>query len=91
MKRRQSLVCLGLVGSVWLGATAGADAAPRKFKNCETLNNVYAHGVGLPGAKDDVGSRKDEPVTNFKKDAALYRAQSKTLDRDNDGIACEKH
>ena len=92
MTRRQRwLLCAGVVGLVGLGSVPDAGAAPRKFRNCETLNNVYPHGVGLPSAKDDVGSRKDAPVTNFRKDAALYRAQSKNLDRDNDGIACEKH
>jgi TRAP-type C4-dicarboxylate transport system substrate-binding protein len=92
MTRLRSLICTGALSLMLLAASSSAaHAAPRKFRNCDTLNNVYPHGVGLPSAKDDVGSRKDGPVTDFKKDAALYRAQSKTLDRDNDGIACEKH
>ncbi len=31
-----------------------------------------------------------DPVTNFKVNAAAYTA-NKGLDRDKDGIACEKH
>lgn len=74
---------------VGLAVPPSAGAAERKFKNCTTLNNVYPHGVGLPGAVDSVSGRKKR-VTNFKRDASIYRAQSKNLDRDNDGIACEK-
>ena len=91
MSRRLCFAAISLIGVLTLTGGGSAHAAPRKFGNCDTMNNVYPHGVGLPGAKDNVGSRKDGPVTNFKRDAALYRAQAKTLDRDNDGIACEKH
>ncbi len=79
-------------------ATSHADAATKvvHFKNCTALNKVYPHGVGKPGAKDHSSSK---PVTNFKVDKALYQANdgprnTKTgeydLDRDNDGVACEK-
>jgi Excalibur calcium-binding domain len=60
----------------------------RRFTNCDSLNSVYPHGVGREGASDIVrGNTK--VVTNFHVDTALYNAQPKTLDRDEDGIACE--
>jgi hypothetical protein len=68
-------------------AAAPADAAMRRFSNCAALNNVYPHGVARAGARDQT---KGEPVTNFTVNNALYAAQPKTLDRDKDGIACEK-
>jgi len=69
-----------------------ASAAPTlvgatHYKNCKALNAKYRHGVGKPGAKDHTSS--GHPVTNFKRSSALYAA-NKSLDRDKDGIACEK-
>ncbi|MEV6343022.1 excalibur calcium-binding domain-containing protein [Actinoplanes sp. NPDC051851] len=78
-----ALVVGGLV------AVAGpADAAVKTFKNCTALNKTYKHGVGKKGAKDKVrGSTK--PVTNFHVNTKLYNANKK-MDRDKDGVACEK-
>lgn len=62
-----------------------------KFKNCTALNKVYAHGVGKSNARDKTSGK---PVTNFKKSTSLYKkvmGYRKSLDRDKDGIACEKH
>lgn len=61
---------------------------PTVYKNCTALNKAYAHGVGKKGAKDHV-TGKSKPVTNFRVDTALYNANKK-LDRDKDGVACEK-
>jgi hypothetical protein len=60
------------------------------------LNVKYAHGVGKVGAidRDSDGHRLDDPVTNFKRSNRIYRiamSYNKGLDRDKDGIACEKH
>jgi hypothetical protein len=57
--------------------------------SCKTLNAKYPHGVGLPGAHDKTKSRSG-PVTNFTRNRAVYR-KYKSLDRDHDGIACERH
>ena len=59
-----------------------------KFKNCSKLNKKYRHGVGKKGAKDHVSGRS-KPVTNFTRNKAVY-AVNRHLDRDHDGIACEK-
>ena len=72
-------------------------AAPKSYPTCAKLNKAYPHGVGRTGARDHTSGR---PVTNFTVRTTVYklnngphRAGSKTdydLDRDNDGIACEK-
>ncbi|MDQ1293038.1 MAG: hypothetical protein QG608_919 [Actinomycetota bacterium] len=59
-----------------------------KYKNCTALNKVYKHGMGRKGARDKVkGSGKR--VTSFTVNTQGYWTNSK-LDRDKDGVACEK-
>ena len=70
-------------------AAANAQAAV-SWKNCTTVNKTYPHGVGRTNARDHTSGRA---VTNFKKSNTLYAAAmraNKGLDRDKDGIACEK-
>lgn len=74
-------ICLGLLTAF----PSTSNAAAKKFKNCTELNKVYPGGVALPGAVNAGGATKQEP----KYDKALYTA-NKSLDRDKDGIACEK-
>ena len=74
-------------------AAAGASQTkvPAKWKNCTAVNRRYAHGVGRNHAHDRTSR---VPVTNFKRSTALYNTamrDNKSLDRDRDGIACEKH
>ena len=67
-----------------------ATTAKYKFKNCTALNKTYAHGVGKSNAKDKTSGK---PVTTFKKSTSLYNKvirYKRGLDRDKDGIACEK-
>jgi hypothetical protein len=67
---------------------AGAVTAP--WKNCTHVNKSYSHGVGKVGARDKTSGT---PVTNFKRSNFLYKTAmryNKGLDRDKDGIACEK-
>ena len=60
-----------------------------KFPNCAALNGAHPHGVGRPGAVDKV-ARGAQPVANFDVDAGQYNQNASKLDRDRDGIACEK-
>jgi uncharacterized membrane protein len=71
-------------------------AAPKTYKNCTELNKVYPHGVGKSGARDKTSGK---PVTNFRVNNTVYSYNDGgvkrhfgeyDLDRDNDGIACEK-
>ncbi|WP_045743258.1 excalibur calcium-binding domain-containing protein [Actinoplanes rectilineatus] len=80
-------VSLAFGGAVAVTATPAA-AAAKTYKNCTALNKTYKHGVGKKGAKDKVRG-KTKPVTNFKVSNALYNANKK-MDRDKDGVACEK-
>ncbi len=77
-----------------------ADAAvkAKHYPSCAALNKVYPHGVGKKGAKDK-HSRSSKAVTNFTVSSTVYAMNDgprnkKTgeydLDRDNDGIACER-
>lgn len=64
-----------------------------QYKTCAELNEAFPHGVGRRGAVDQTSST---PVRNFTVDDAAYydnngaNPGSHDLDRDNDGIACEK-
>lgn len=58
--------------------------------NCTKLNAKWPHGVGLKTARDRTTGT---PVTTFFRNSDAYRAaegHNGTLDRDNDGVACEK-
>jgi hypothetical protein len=79
------------------GAPTAATAKVTAYKNCTALNRDYPHGVGRSGAHDKTSTGK--PVADFKVSASLYaandgkaprKAGERDLDRDNDGIACEK-
>lgn len=71
-------------------AAAKPAAKPGWTKNCTELNKKYKHGVGKKNARDKTSSK---PVTNFTKSDQIYATamkHNKSLDRDKDGIACEK-
>lgn len=58
-----------------------------KYKNCAAMQKVYPHGVGASKKVKDKTSGKR--VATFTVNAKVYAA-NKGLDRDKDGIACEK-
>ena len=74
------------------GAITPAEAKSYHYKNCTALQKDFKHGVGKSGAKDKVKG-KTKPVTTFKRSTTIYKAAVKyraDLDRDKDGVACEK-
>lgn len=95
MSKTALLLILALALAVAFGtysgpAPAGIAAAPALYKNCTNLNKRYPHGLGRLGARDHTS---DTPVTNFKRSTKLYKlamSYNRGLDRDKDGIACEK-
>ena len=91
LKRAAALVAGAAVLALPLSTTTvSAEAASGIYKNCTAFHKKYPHGVGKSGAKDKTSSK---PVTNFKKSTKIYKAamsKNKGLDRDKDGIACEK-
>jgi hypothetical protein len=82
MKKITSAV-LVLAGAITLSVVP-AGASARKFKNCTAMHVVYKGGVARPGYKEPSKLRY-KPFVNL----ALYNA-NKSLDRDKDGIACER-
>jgi hypothetical protein len=90
IKSASLAIVLGIVTAVVvLPAQAGAHPTGI-HDNCTKLNNKWSHGVGLRGAVDKTSGVR---VTNFYRNSDAYRLADRhngTLDRDNDGIACEK-
>ena len=87
-------VAFSMAGVVLVVSVPFAGAAnsriPARWKNCTVVNKRYPHGVGRVGAHDKTSG---EPVTNFRRSNLLYRTPmryNRGLDRDRDGIACEK-
>lgn len=87
-----------LVAFSALAPASAATPKPKSYANCTALNKVYPHGVGRSGAKDKVG-KTTKPVKNFKVSTTVYNLNNGPhkkgsaeydLDRDNDGVACEK-
>lgn len=69
---------------------AATAVIPPLYKNCTRLNAKYPHGLGKLNARDKTSG---DPVTTFKRSTRLYNianGYNKGLDRDDDGIACEK-
>jgi hypothetical protein len=75
-------------------APASTVAVPYVWKNCTNVHTKYPHGVGKTNARDKTSGT---PVTTFKRSTRLYNIamsyngqRGYNLDRDHDGIACEK-
>ena len=77
-----------------------ADAASGVYKNCTAFNKQYKKGVAKSAnTKNKVISRKTKKVSykamskGTKVSSKIYKKAMKVnddLDRDNDGIACER-
>ena len=82
---------LAISSSSLLLTVPAADAsATGIYKNCTALNGKWTHGVGRNDAKDKTSGT---PVKNFFHSTKQYKkamSNNKGLDRDKDGIACEK-
>lgn len=66
--------------------TAEAKSKVKTYKNCTALNKDYKGGVAKSSKiKNKGGKTKYKPYVSAK----LYSANKK-MDRDKDGIACEK-
>jgi hypothetical protein len=85
---KRIILALAVIGCALAVGTSTSAGASGSYRNCKALNARYPHGVGRVGARDHTAS--GNPVTNFRRSNLLYRA-NRGLDRDKDGIACEKH
>lgn len=62
----------------------------KKFRDCKKLNKTYKGGVAKKGVRfNKVGGKHMKFGTRPKFSNSLY-SHNKGLDRDNDGIACER-
>ena len=75
-------------------APASTVAVPYVWQSCTKVHTKYPHGVGKANARDKTSGT---PVTTFKRSTRLYNVARSynsqrhyDLDRDHDGIACEK-
>jgi hypothetical protein len=81
---KKQIAVIFLAASLSVMSLSPANAA--KFKNCSAVNKVYKGGVAnSAGTVNQGGKTKHEPFV----DAKLYKTL-KSMDRDKDGIACEK-
>jgi hypothetical protein len=81
------VITLGL-GAHFAGAAS--ERIPVRWKNCTQVNKRDPHGVGRVGARDRTSGT---PVRTFRRSNLLYSTAmryDRGLDRDKDGIACEK-
>jgi hypothetical protein len=93
------------IGTSSEAASSGLSAAKlrAKYSNCNKLNVDYPNGVGFSANVEDRVIGSTPAVTTFVVDGALYLAlwagsgkrtasnpYGGFLDRDKDGIACEK-
>lgn len=90
-KKLAGAIACTIVGAPVLVLVTPADAAvPAQWQNCTVVNNRLPHGVGRANARNHTSGT---PVTTFRRDTALYNTAIRAnggLDRDHDGIACEK-
>jgi hypothetical protein len=95
MKKLALLVTGGFVLLATLlapGLGATGSVIPARWKNCTVVNKRFPHGVGRRYAHDK--TKSGDPVRNFYRSTLIYRRAmhyNSGLDRDKDGIACEKH
>jgi hypothetical protein len=83
-----------MAGGLVIAAPADANAAPTKYRSCAAMNKAYAGGVAKSSSAKNTKTVRGKKVAaksvyRPKVNAALYNA-NKGLDRDRDGIACER-
>jgi hypothetical protein len=85
-----------LAAAVLFGTASvpAATSVPYLWQNCTHVHTKYRHGVGKVGAHDRTTGTS---VTTFYRSTRLYNIamsyngqRGYNLDRDRDGIACEK-
>ena len=87
------LAGLAIAGLLVLGAAAPASANAQtiatKYKNCTALAKVYPHGVSkvsLTTAQWKAKGATAKPAVR----PGVYDTNKASMDRDKDGIACER-
>jgi hypothetical protein len=79
MKKLLAITSALLITAAITGSPASA--AAKKYSNCKALNKAHPNGVAK--------SKKAAGLSNARVSSSLYNANKK-LDRDKDGIVCER-
>lgn len=91
MRRLLATLTFAALTLVPLSVVTSAEASiPPRWQNCTVVNDRLPHGVGRANARDRTSGT---PVTTFRRDTRLYNTAmnaNRGLDRDSDGVACEK-
>jgi hypothetical protein len=87
---KKTLIAIATISLLSLGLSAQAAT----YKNCTAVNKEYPGGVALSADSKNLKTSKGKSVEVKSKklptvDATLYE-ELKKLDKDKDGIACEK-
>jgi hypothetical protein len=87
----RKIILLILVSCLFSITPAYASVPNQKFKNCAALNKIYEGGI----AKNKKVSNKNSKGVAQKSNYAPFVSkkiynQNKGMDRDKDGIACER-
>lgn len=88
----RAVIAAGVIALGAAPAAGATGAVPSPWNNCTQVHTKYPHGVGRLGARDRVRG-STPPVTTFKRSTRLYNIAMRyrgDLDRDKDGVACEK-
>ncbi len=91
--RTHALTAFAVTGLVLLGTAAPASAQPmllaKQYANCTALAKVYPHGVSkvsLTTKQWKARGATGKPAVR----PGVYKANKASMDRDKDGIACER-
>jgi hypothetical protein len=86
--RGAALVAVCAIVLTGLLIEPAAHAATTKFRSCDAMLRVYAHGIAKDKKAADraVANGQYRPVVAPK----VYRDSYKSLDRDKDGSMCEQ-
>ena len=93
MRKRAINIAAILVGAALaLGpvAVAPASAAPVKYANCTALTKAYPNGVAKVGVRYNRVSGVNRALRYKPYYSTAIYTKNITLDRDKDGIACER-
>jgi hypothetical protein len=86
----QGLRCTGYATTVH--HLVPSSRIPPLWRSCTNYNKRYPHGVGRLRARDRTRGGTP-PVTTFRRSTRIYNiamSYNRGLDRDKDGVACEK-
>lgn len=94
-RTRVAFVAIAVAAGLTLGGGAPAFAAPKTYANCTEVQKSWSGGIAKKGVTVNKVTKSNGTVEKrklkgtVKTDTALYNANAK-LDRDKDGVACEK-